>query len=303
MRICSFLPSATEIVYALGLGDSLHGVSHECDFPTEASSKPKVVSSRFDPDTLTSAEIDALVSDMMARGENIYQVDEDTLSQARPDLIITQQLCEVCAVSFEDVRRAAERLDPSPEVISLDPHGVGDVLEDILRVGRHTGRESSAHHVAFNLRARIDAVRRAVARTEGAPSVACVEWMDPLIAAGHWIPEMVEMAGGRDALVEPGAPSPRMEMDALLEADPDVLILMPCGMDVARARAEFDSLPNPDAWRKLSAVREGRAFLVDSGALFSRSGPRLVDGLEILARAIHPEAFRDPPPEEFCAPL
>ena len=303
MRICSFLPSATEIVYALGLGDSLHGVSHECDFPTEASSKPKVVSSRFDPDTLTSAEIDALVSDMMARGENIYQVDEDTLSQARPDLIITQQLCEVCAVSFEDVRRAAERLDPSPEVISLDPHGVGDVLEDILRVGRHTGRESSAHHVAFNLRARIDAVRRAVARTEGAPSVACVEWMDPVIAAGHWIPEMVEIAGGRDALVEPGAPSPRMEMDALLEADPDVLILMPCGMDVARARAEFDSLPNPDVWRRLSAVREGRAFLVDSGALFSRSGPRLVDGLEILARAIHPEAFRDPPPEEFCAPL
>ena len=303
MRICSFLPSATEIVYALGLGDSLYGVSHECDFPPGASSKPRVVTSRFDPDTLDSAEIDALVSDMMARGENIYQVDEEALAEARPDLVITQRLCEVCAVSFEDVQKAAERLDPAPEIISLDPHGVGDVLEDILRVGRHTGRESSAHHVAFNLRARIDAVRRAVARTEGAPSVACVEWMNPLIAAGHWIPEMVEIAGGKDALVSPGAPSPRLEMQALVDADPDILVLMPCGMNVAQSRAEFDALDNLDEWRGMSAFRNGRVYAVDSGALFSRSGPRLVDGLEIMARIIHPDLYDDPAPQEFCIGL
>ncbi len=303
MRICTFLPSATEIVYMLGLGDSLYGVSHECDFPADALGKPKVVRSRFDPDTLSSAEIDKLVTEMMTRGENIYEVDEDTLSAARPDLVITQQLCEVCAVSFEDVQQAVGRLDSTPEILSLDPHGIDDVLGDILRVGAHTGRDSSAHHAVFNLRARIDVVKRAVVKAEATPTVACVEWLDPVIAAGHWIPEMVEVAGGRDALVSPGAPSPRLDMAKLRDADPDVLILMPCGMNVAQARAEFDALDNLDEWREMSAFRNGRVYAVDSGALFSRSGPRLVDGLEIMARIIHPELFDDPAPEEFCIGL
>ena len=303
MRICTFLPSATEIVYMLGLGDSLHGVSHECDFPPDAVAKPKVVRSRFDPDTLSSSEIDTLVTDMMMRGENIYQVDEQTLTEARPDLVITQQLCEVCAVSFEEVQQAVERLDSPPAVLSLDPHGIGDVLEDILRVGAHTGRDASAHHAVFNLRARVDAVRRAVAQTEDTPTVGCVEWLEPVIAAGHWIPEMVEIAGGRDALVSPGSASPRIEMRNLRDADPDVLVLMPCGMDVAQARTEFDSLANLDAWREMSAFRNGRVYIVDSGALFSRSGPRLVDGLEIMAYIIHPDAFDAPPPDEFCVRL
>lgn len=303
MRICTFLPSATEIVYMLGLGDSLYAVSHECDFPSDALAKPKVVRSRFDPDTLTSAEIDKLVTEMMTRGENIYQVDERALAEARPNLVITQQLCEVCAVSFEDVQRAVGRLDSPPEVLSLDPHGVNDVLEDILRVGAHTGRDSSAHHAVFNLRARIDAVRRAVVKAEDTPTVACVEWLDPVIAAGHWIPEMVQIAGGKDALVSPGAPSPRMEMKALVDTDPDILILMPCGMNVAQARAEFDALDNLDEWREMSAFRNGRVYAVDSGALFSRSGPRLVDGLEIIARIVHPALYDDPAPEEFCIGL
>ena len=303
MRICTFLPSATEIVYLLGLGDSLHGVSHECDFPSNALHKPKVVRSRFDPNTLSSAEIDKLVTEMMSRGENIYEVNQDTLTAARPDLVITQQLCEVCAVSFEDVQRAAGRLDSPPDILSLDPHGIDDVLDDILRVGERTGRRSSAHHAAFNLRARIDATRRAVSKAEDTPTVACVEWLDPIIAAGHWIPEMVQIAGGRDALVSPGAPSPRLDMRTLREADPDILILMPCGMNVAQARSEFDALANPDEWRALSAFQNGRVYLVDSGALFSRSGPRLVDGLEIMARIIHPHLFDDPPSQDFCAPL
>ena len=303
MRICTFLPSATEIVYILGLGDSLYGVSHECDFPADALGKPKVVSSRFDPNTLSGAEIDKLVTEMMTRGENIYEVDENTLTQARPDLVITQQLCEVCAVSFEDVTRAVGRLDSPPEILSLDPHGIDDVLEDILRVGARTGRDSSAHHAVFNLRARIDGARRAVAKAEDTPTVACVEWLDPVIAAGHWIPEMVEIAGGKDALVSPGAPSPRLDMKALTDADPDVLILMPCGMNVPQARAEFDALTNLDEWREMSAFRNRRVYIVDSGALFSRSGPRLVDGLEIMARIIHPALFSDPAPEEFCIGL
>ena len=303
MRICTFLPSATEIVYMLDLGDSLYGVSHECDFPSDALGKPKVVRSRFDPETLSSSEIDKLVTEMMMRGENIYEVDEDTLTEARPDLVITQQLCEVCAVSFEDVQRAVERLDSPPDVLSLDPHGIDDVLEDIIRVGAHTGRDSSAHHAVFNLRARIDLVRRVVAQAKDTPSVACVEWLDPVIAAGHWIPEMVEAAGGRDALVSPGSPSPRLEMQKLRDADPDILILMPCGMNVAQARAEFDALTNLGEWQSMSAYRNGHVYLVDSGALFSRSGPRLVDGLEIMARIIHPNLFSDPAPEEFCVRL
>lgn len=303
MRICTFLPSATEIVYMLGLGDSLYAVSHECDFPSDALGKPKVVRSRFDPDKLSSGEIDKLVTEMMMRGESIYEVNEDTLTEARPDLVITQQLCEVCAVSFEDVQQAVQRLESPPEVLSLDPHGIDDVLEDILRVGAHTGRSSSAHHAVFNLRARIDSVRRSLADSDDTPTVACVEWLDPVIAAGHWIPEMVGIAGGRDVLVSPGSPSPRMEMQKLLDADPDVLVLMPCGMNVAQARAEFEALTNLDDWREMSAFRNGRVYAVDSGALFSRSGPRLVDGLEIMARIIHPDLFSDPAPEEFCVRL
>ncbi len=303
MRICTFLPSATEIVYLLGLGDSLYGVSHECDFPSDAVAMPKVVRSRFDPETLSGSEIDSLVTDMMMRGENIYEVDEDALTEARPDLVITQQLCEVCAVSFEEVQQAVQRLDSPPEVLSLDPHGIDEVLEDILRVGAHTGRDSSAHHAVFNLRARIDAVRRAVSQRENAPTVACVEWLDPVIAAGHWIPEMVEISGGRDALVSPGSPSPRLEMQKILDADPDILILMPCGMNVDQARAEFDSLDNLDEWHGMSAFRNRRVYIVDSGALFSRSGPRLVDGLEIMANIVHPDLFGAPASEEFCVRL
>ena len=303
MRICTFLPSATEIVYLLGLGDSLYGVSHECDFPSDAVAMPKVVRSRFDPETLSSSEIDSLVTDMMMRGENIYEVDEDALAEARPDLVITQQLCEVCAVSFEEVQQAVQRLDSPPEVLSLDPHGIDEVLEDILRVGAYAGRDSSAHHAVFNLRARIDAVRRAVSQRENAPTVACVEWLDPIIAAGHWIPEMVEISGGRDALVSPGSPSPRLEMQKILYADPDILILMPCGMNVDQARAEFDTLDNLDEWHGMSAFRNRRVYIVDSGALFSRSGPRLVDGLEIMASIVHPDLFGAPASEEFCVRL
>jgi iron complex transport system substrate-binding protein len=303
IRICSFLPSATEIVYLLGLGDSLYGVSHECDYPPGASEKPKVVRSRIDSSSMTSQEIDAAVTGMMMRGENIYSVDEDALADGRPDLVVTQQLCEVCAVSFEDVQEAVGRLEVSPTVLSLDPHGVGDVLQDILRVGQHTGTQSVAHVAVFNLRARIDMIRRAVASSEARPRVACIEWMDPVIAAGHWVPELVQIAGGIDVLVEPGAPSPRLDFDLLAEANPEVVVLMPCGMDVEKAKAEFDALPNRSQWENLTAFRNGRAYVVDSGALFSRSGPRLVDGLEVLAWILQPELFRDQPSADVCLRL
>ena len=303
MRICSFLPSATEIVYLLGLGDSLHGVSHECDYPAGASEKPKVVRSRIDSASMTSQQIDTAVTEMMMRGENIYNVDQDALAAARPDLVITQQLCEVCAVSFEEVQQAVTKLEQVPDVLSLDPHGVGDVLDDILRVGAHTGTTSVAHVAAFNLRARIDAVRRRVGDASRRPTVACIEWLDPVIAAGHWVPELVEIAGGVDALVKPGASSPRLEFERVAKVDPDVVVLMPCGMNVAQARHEFDTLPDRGQWEALRAFQDGCAYVVDSGALFSRSGPRLVDGVEVLARLLHPEMLDAASPREFAQRL
>ncbi len=298
MRICSFLPSATEIVYLLDLGDSLYGVSHECDFPPGAADKPKVVRSRFDPSTMSSAEIDRLVTEMMMRGESVYEVDAAVLAESRPDLVITQRLCEVCAVSFEDVQDAVARLEPIPKILSLDPHSVGDVLSDIRMVARETNVEVDC--VVSELEDRVGLIRKTVKSAQARPTVVCVEWMDPVIAAGHWVPEMVEIAGGSDALVEPGAPSARIEFKRLRDADPDIVVLMPCGMDVAQSLAEFESLPNRSDWFGLGAFDEGRAYVVDSGALFSRSGPRLVDGIEVLSRIIHPELFDDCPDEEFA---
>ena len=298
MRICSFLPSATEIVYALGLGDALYGVSHECDYPAEARRKPKVVRSRFDTADHTSEEIHRLVADTVSRGESIYEVDSEVMAQARPDLVITQELCDVCAVSAEDVRHAVASLDPVPRVVSLDPGSLADVLRDIETVGETVDRVERARELTGGLQRRIDSVRSLTSAAGSRPRVACIEWLDPLIVAGHWIPEMVAFAGGTDGLAEPGAPSRTIDMDELAGYAPEVLILMPCGMDVSRGVEEFSRLRNLEQWRDLAAVRNGRVHAVDASGLFSRSGPRLVDGLEVMARVLHPDAFPVPPPEE-----
>lgn len=291
MRICSFLPSGTEMVYALGLGDSLYGVSHECDYPPAARDKPKVVRSRFDASNMSGQEIDRVVSDMYARGERIYEVDEAVLSAAAPDLVITQELCDVCAVSYEDVRHASSRLAMPPQVISLDPTGIADVLDDIRMLGDLCGASDAAGALVWELQARVDAVRSLAADAGDRPRIACIEWLDPLIAAGHWLPQMVDIAGGVDALALPGAPSRRISMDELTAAAPDVVALMPCGMGVEKALGEVALLGNRDEWRKLPAVANGRAYVADAGAYFSRSGPRLVDALELLAQMLHPAVF------------
>ena len=294
MRICSFLPSGTEIVFALGLGDSLYAVSHECDYPSEALDKPKVVRSKFDADNLSSQEIDRIVTEMYQRGERIYEVDEDVLRDAAPDLVITQELCDVCAVSYEDVRHAASRLAYPPNVVSLDPASIGNMLDDIQMVGDLCGVPDAASAFVAELNGRIDAVRSHVSASVSTPRVACIEWLEPPIVAGHWIPQMVELAGGVDALAKPGAPSRRITMEELAASEPDVLVLMPCGMDAERAREEFEGLENLEEWRNLPAVANGRAYFVDSGSYFSRSGPRLVDGLEQMAYMAHPDLFEEP---------
>ena len=294
MRICSFLPSATEIVYALGLDDSLYGVSHECDFPAEAKSKPRVVKSKFDPAHYTSQEIDRLVADMVARGERIYQVDVGVLKRARPDLVITQELCDVCAISYEDVQSAVVHLDMPPQLISLDPTSLGDVMRDIERLGEATGKATVALELTARLRERIQRVQSQASEAASRPKVACIEWLDPLIVAGHWIPEMVEMAGGIDALAQPGSLSRRIRMEELVSSAPEVLVLMPCGMDVTRTIRELSLLGSLDQWKTLPAVQLRRVYAVDAGGLFSRSGPRLMNGLELLAQMIHPDLFPGP---------
>ena len=296
MRICSFLPSATEIVYSLGLGDALYGVSHECDYPPEARSKPRVVKSKFDPSHYTSQEIDGLVAEMASRGERIYEVDIEVLERARPDLVITQELCDVCAISYEDVQSAVVHLDMPPRLISLDPTGLGDVLEDIKKVGESTLRTERASQIVASLSARIETVRSKASEVDSRPKVACIEWLDPLIIAGHWIPEMVHLAGGVDELAQPGTPSRRIGMQELAGYGPEVLILMPCGMDTVQSTKEFSLLGNLQDWGTLPAMRNGAVYAVDAGSLFSRSGPRLVDGLELLAQLVHPKAFTDPIP-------
>ena len=303
MLICSFLPSGTEIVCALGLDDSLRAVSHECDYPAHVRSKPKVVRSRFDSATLTSAEIDRTVADLMAKGERIYEVDGTVLRDVGPDLVITQQLCEVCAVSFEDVQTATLQLETPPRIISLDPSSIGDVMSDIETVGEATGTKAKADELTHSLRDRIEAVAGNVTPGDRAKKVVCIEWLDPLIVAGHWIPEMVEMAGGVDVLAEPGASSRRVSFDELAVSDADVLILMPCGMGVDKSVQELSSLDNLARWNELRAVKQGNVFAVDAGSLFSRSGPRLVDGLELLARLIHPDAFPGSLPDDAARRL
>ena len=294
MRICSFLPSGTEIVYALGMGDSLYAVSHECDYPAEALAKPKIVRSKFDADKLSSQEIDRLVTEMYQRGERIYEVDEGVLGEAAPDLVLTQELCDVCAVSYEDVRHAASRLAYPPNVVSLDPASIGNVLEDIEMVGDLCGVPDAATEFIAELKERIDTVRSRASAAALTPRVACIEWLEPQIIAGHWIPQMVELAGGVDALAKPGEASRRINMEELAASEPDVLVLMPCGMTEVRAREEFEALDNLEEWRKLPAVANGRAYFVDSGSYFSRSGPRLVDGLEQMAYMAHPDVFEKP---------
>ena len=291
MRICSFLPSGTEMVFALGLGDSLYAVSHECDYPQAALDKPKIVRSRFEANKLSSEEIDRVVTEMYSRGERIYAVDEDALRDAAPDLVITQELCDACAVSYEDVRHAASRLEYPPNIVSLDPTSLADVLDDIRMIGDLCGAAEAATALVTDLSARVEAVRSRAAAAGETPRVACIEWLDPPIAAGHWIPQMVELAGGVDALAEPGAPSRRITMDELAASAPDALLLMPCGMDARRAQEEMAALGNVAEWRSLPAVVNGRAYVVDAGAYYSRSGPRLVDGLEMMAQMFFPQVF------------
>ncbi|HXF82492.1 MAG TPA: cobalamin-binding protein [bacterium] len=291
MRIVSLLPSATEIVCALGLADALVGVSHDCDYPPEVRARP-VLSRAIVTAELPSGEVDARIRSQVHRGLSVYHLDADQLARLRPDLILTQELCAVCAPSYTLVRRAAKILEAETTLVSLEPTNLDGILETILLVGTLTGASERARAVVDDLQRRIAAVRRAVA---GAPrrSVVCIEWLDPLYVGGHWVPEMVALAGGEDRIGRPGEPSFVVAWEQVVAARPEVIVVAPCGLDIPRTRREIGLLTGRAGWSTLPAVRAGRVYLTDASAYFNRPGPRIVTGLEILAAVLHDGADSD----------
>ncbi|MBV8430014.1 MAG: cobalamin-binding protein [Solirubrobacterales bacterium] len=297
MRIVSLIPSATEMLFALGLGGDVIAVTHECDFPPAAEELPRVTRDVL-PSGLSAAQIDAAVKERTLAGESIYELDTDLLHDLRPDLIVTQALCSVCAVSYDDVRQIAEEIESQPRVISLDPHTLGEVLGDARTLAQATDHKDAAVDLVRDAAERIDRVRLATRKVTRRPRVAALEWLDPPFAAGHWTPQLVQYAGGEDVLGFPGEPSEERSWDEVRASEPDVVIVMPCGFDAELAYREAEMHRE-----ELVSMGAGEVVAVNAAAYFSRPGPRLVDGLELLAHILHPELVPESPAEALVLEL
>jgi iron complex transport system substrate-binding protein len=295
MRIASLVPSATEMLFALGLGDEVIAVTHECDYPPAALELPHLTATVL-PDGLGAGEIDAAVKRVVGEGRALYSLDEERLAELAPDLIVTQAVCDVCAVSYEDVVEVAARLPAPPRVVQQDPSSLGEVLEDVVRLGAATGIEGRAGELRAELQQRLAAVRAAVAGAPP-PRVVALEWLDPPFVGGHWIPEMIALAGGVDVAGPAGAKSPEVEWAALAALEPDLVVVMPCGMYVEESRRQAE-----EHWQRIEALGAARAFAVDAASTYSRPGPRLVDGTELLAHLLHPQ-LAAPPADIGFTPL
>lgn len=292
MRVVSLLPSATEMVHLAGAGDALVGVTHECDHPPGVSELPKLTSTPIDQRTMTSAEIDAAIGERLTDEGSIYALDAGLLEELEPDLIVTQGLCDVCAVSMELVEEAVSGMRKKPAVISLNPTSLQDVMDDAINVGEALGCKEVVRAEVVRLKERLARVEQVVSGRIR-PTVGCIEWLDPPFTAGHWVPEMVRIAGGEEMFADAGERSLRLTWREVLEADPDTLILMPCGFDTERALQEARSLTEVPGWSESSAVKNDRVWVVDANSYFSRPAPRLVRGVEILGRILHPDAFAE----------
>jgi len=298
VKVLSLLPSATEIPCALGAEDSLCGVSSDCDYPEGVDTKPAVSTSSLGIQRGSSpAEIDAIVREHLASSDSIYTLDKALIQHLRPDLILAQDLCRVCAVPSGEVEQALDVIGSSAGVLSLDPHTLTDMLEDVLRVGVAIGQRVRAEALVSRLSARLDDVRRAT-QGRNVRRVVSVEWQDPLFIGGHWVPEMIDVAGGIDLLGEPGKPSFTVEWTEVTAVSPDVILFVPCGYHLAEAIEQLPRLLEVRALREMPAVQNGDLYVADSSAFFSRSGPRLVEGTEILAGILHPQVVRPPDPSE-----
>lgn len=290
MRVVSFLPSATEMLYQLGAASQIVGVTHECKFPPAARKKPRVICPSFDPGSMTGREIDSKIVELIRSGRDIYIVDDETLKKANPDLIVAQGLCEVCSPFTKEISRAVNVLGGRPDVLVLDPHDLDDILVSMMDVAEKIGKVKQGRMLVASLQKRIDAIRSM--KVKSRPRVLCIEWLDPLFTAGHWVPQMVEYAGGINGISSAGEQSRRMEIDEVVQFDPDVIVLMPCGFGIKRTLDELPPLASNEKWKSLRAVRSGRVHVVDANAYFSKPGPRTVTGLEIMAKILHPETSR-----------
>lgn len=291
MRIVSFLPSATEMVCALGLGDQLAGVTHECDYPPEVQKKPIVVRSVLPLETMTQREIDEAVTQRLRSGQSLYQVDENLLRDLDPDIIITQDLCQVCAPSGNELSQAIKVLQKKPQILWMTPKSIAGIEENIHDLGAATGLQRRAQELIDSGRERLEKIRAVVRDISTRPRVFCMEWLDPVYCSGHWVPELVKTAGGVDALGREGSDSVRIPWNDVRKWDPEVLLVIPCGFHLEKVIAQTPKLCEYEGWADLSAVRNNRVYAADANAYFARPGPRVIDGGELLAHLLHPDRF------------
>jgi iron complex transport system substrate-binding protein len=291
-RLISFLPAATEMVFALGAGDMLAGVSHECDFPSEARTKPVVVKAALPLETMTLAEIDTAVDQRIGSGQSLYQVDERLLEEIAPTHILTQDLCQVCAPSGNEITQALAALPIKPQILWFSPHGIADIFQNMRDLGAAIGLAPRAEEWIAAAGLRLQAITDKAKTASRRPRVFCLEWVDPYYCCGHWVPEMVELAGGEDGLGRKGKDSVRIPWTDIEQWSPEILIVSPCGFDTEKAARQAEQLLRQPGRANLPAVRNNNVFAVDANAYFARPGPRVVDGVELLAHLIHPELFQ-----------
>ncbi|HYE22357.1 MAG TPA: cobalamin-binding protein [Verrucomicrobiae bacterium] len=291
-RIVSLIPSATEIVYLLGLGENLVGRSHDSNYPEEALKK-KVISSPAIESNLNSLEIDKAVKNLLHQGTSVFHIDQKKLARLKPDIILTQELCKVCAPTFTQVHKAAKVLEGETKIISLEPHSIGDVFENIFQIAEHSGSNVNVRSIVERLKYRLDIVSTKHKNLRK-PTVAIIEWLNPLMVSGHWVPEMVQLAGGQMVLSKPGDQSRYVDWYEVVSTNPDVIIFAPCGFDIERTKKEIYLFKYRSGWENLKAVKKQQVYYMDADSYLTRSGPRLVDGVEILSRIIHPNLFGYP---------
>ena len=291
-RIISFLPSATELIYELGAQEKLFGVTHECNYPTEATSKPKVIESVFEPEKMSSKEIDEKICDLSEKGEDIYKLVTQNVSDAKPDLIISQEICEVCSAYTNQVKNAIEILDEKPEIYSMSPHDINGILKCVTDIAEKINEKKRGNEIVNSLNSRINKIKDV--KISKRPKVLAIEWINPFFTSGHWVPEMIEMSGGENMITKKGEHSRKMEIEEIENENPDVLVLMPCGFDVQRTVSEYEKyLKNDLRWNELRAVKERKVFAVDANSFFSKPSIRVVTGIEILTKILHPEMFEE----------
>ncbi len=291
-RIVSFLPSATELLYELGIQSKLFGVTHECRYPHDATLKPRVINTVIDSERLSSKEIDTVTCKLLKEGKDIFFLDENNLKKANPDLIISQETCKVCAAFTNQVNKAVKILkkEKKPILYSMDPHSVNEIMDSITEIGEILECSEKAKEIVNVLEKRVAKIRKTKSKKN--PKVLAIEWIEPFFTAGHWVPEMVEIAGGINMISKAGEDSRRLDMDEIITANPEIIILMPCGFDTQRTVFEYNAiLKNDKIWNSLSAVKNDKVFSVDANSFFSKPSIRTVEGIEILAKIINPEEF------------